>query len=147
MLKILKQKRFDKAEKEEVWKSLLTGEKELRPLLWKKAVMARIARDLLSHRIRARDNKYEYLRSEQVELFLHALENIPSIEVFGEEEEDLRFAYGEKFLNEEDMKWIKKESRTTEGKLFMQDVAPSIAGGFAKGIFEGIGDFFKGSFK
>ena len=145
---LLKKRRFGKGDKEELWKEMLSGPSaDLRPILWKRAVMARIARDLLSHRIRARDNKYEYIPHEQVDLFLHALENIPSIEVLENGEEELRFAYGEKFLNEEDMKWIRQQSRTTEGKLFISDVAPSVVGGFGKGILEGLGNFFKGSFK
>ncbi len=141
----LKKRKFNPEEKEAVWKELLTG--ELRSQLWKRAVMARIAKDLLSHRIRTLDNKYEYFGEEQVELFLHALENIPSIDVVGGQDEDLKFAYGEKFLNEEDIKWIRKNSRTTGARLFSQDIAPNMAGGFIKGIGQGIAQIFKAGMK
>ena len=59
----------------------------------------------------------------------------------------VKFAYGQRFLTDEDMHWIRKQSGTTEGRMFRQDIAPSITGGFIKGLGEGIGNFFKGSLK
>lgn len=146
---ILKKRRFKESEKDELWKEMLNGPSaDLRPILWKRAVMARIAKDLLSHRQRSQNNKYEYFHHEQIELFLHALESIPSIDVLeADDGSDLAFSYGEKFLNEDDMHWIRQQSQTTEGKLFTKDVLPNIAGGFAKGIGEGFLDIFKGAFK
>lgn len=149
---LLKQKRFSASDKDTLWNEMLTGPKaDLRPILWKRAVMARIAKDLLSHRQRSSNNKYEYFGHEQIELFINALESIPSI-VMPEGEnhdpdEDLTFEYGEKFLTEEDIHWIREQSETTESKIFKKDIVPQIAGGFMKGIGEGIKDFFKGSFK
>jgi hypothetical protein len=143
--KKLRKKTLTSEEKQQGWREYLSSSQG-RSLLWKRAAMARIALDLKSHR--EWGNGYQFFNMEMVEKFYEALETIKSVEIVGENGDETLMKYGERFLTEDDIKWIRKHSKTgLKGMILKELVAKDAGLGLLKGAWEGMGGFVRDIFK
>lgn len=124
--------------KEEMWRYYVRGEG--RNQLWKRALMARISKDLFAHRIKTKKSKYAYMGFDEIEKFYEALESIQEELIVGDGEHNLDFKEGEHFFSKKELNWMRSHSATEKGRMIVQDLGPEILGGGLKGIGAGIKD-------
>lgn len=139
----LGKRRLSDEEKERGWSEYLSDPDGGRGQVWKRAVMARMAANIKSHRQFA--NNYTPFTAGMVDALYEALASIRSIDV--EEEGDrTKVEYDQRFLDKKDLEWIRKRSGTTRGRLILDGV-PLVAWGAISGTAKGLKDFFEGIFK
>ena len=105
--------------------------------------MARIAMDLSTHRDMSTRSTSSYMNREQVNMLYRALSTLARSEYDFDtlDDEHLDLNKTLTFFTPEEMAWIRKHSKTEAWRLNMMDVAPQVAGGFLKGLMEGIKAF------
>lgn len=135
---------LSKAEKRQaIWQDYLSSDG--RSQIWKRAVMARMAAHIKSHR--QFGNNYTPFTAGMVETLYQALESIRSVEI-EEDDDQTNIDFAKRFLDEDDIRWIRKMSGTTKGKLFINDfLIKGVGWGATKGAIEGLKDFVKDIFK
>ena len=113
--------------------------------IYKKVVRAMIASHLRAHRQYA--SGYNHIGKEGIDKFYEALESIRQIEIEEEEGGDVTVKRTKHFFSEDDMKWMKKYSKTESWRMHITDNGAGLLGALFKGLGEGFGDMFKDGLK